>query len=195
MGWRCFCQSGRDNSCGKRFSQQFGTLPFGYDHKYVYSHFGYNLKATDLQAAIGCAQLNKLDDFTIARQRNWQRLYDGLKGLEKYFILPRATENSIPSWFGFLLTVRENVGFTRSEVIKYLEDNNIQTRMLFAGNLLRHPCFSQMQRENAGFRVVGELKNTDRVMNDTFWVGVYPGMNENMLDCIVKTIYEFCADK
>jgi CDP-6-deoxy-D-xylo-4-hexulose-3-dehydrase len=194
-GRDCFCSSGKDNTCGKRFTQQFGTLPFGYDHKYVYSHLGYNLKATDLQAAIGCAQLEKLDDFTAARRCNWQMLYDGLKDLEQYFILPKATLGSEPSWFGFLLTVKENAGFTRNKIVEHLEKNNIQTRMLFAGNLLRHPCFDQMREENQGFRVVGELKNTDKIMNDTFWVGVYPGMDEKKLGYIVRTIYGFLGLK
>lgn len=192
-GRDCSCPSGRDNACGKRFNQQFGTLPFGYDHKYVYSHFGYNLKATDLQAAIGCAQLDKLDGFIVARKSNWQKLYDGLKELEKYFILPHATPNSDPSWFGFLLTVREEANFTRQDIVTHLEKHGIQTRMLFAGNLLRHPCFDQLLRENAGFRIAGKLCNTDRIMNNTFWVGVYPGMSEKHLQYIISTIEQFCA--
>jgi CDP-6-deoxy-D-xylo-4-hexulose-3-dehydrase len=192
-GRDCFCPSGKDNTCGKRFSLQCGELPFGYDHKYVYSHFGYNLKATDLQASIGCAQLEKLEEFTAARRRNWQVLYDGLKNLDKYFILPQPTENSEPSWFGFLLTVKENAGFNRNEIVEYLEKNNIQTRMLFAGNLLRHPCFDQMRKENQGFRIVGDLKNTDNIMNSIFWVGVYPGMNEKLLDYIINTVHGFCV--
>lgn len=190
-GRDCFCPSGMDNSCGKRFTQQHGTLPFGYDHKYVYSHLGYNLKATDLQAAIGCVQLDKLEQFTAARKNNWQKLHDGLKSLGEYFILPKATENSDPSWFGFLLTVKEGVGFTRNEIVQYLEKNNIQTRMLFAGNLLRHPCFDQMREENQGFRVVGELINTDRVMNDTFWVGVYPGMKDQAVRYLIDQVNLF----
>lgn len=190
-GRDCFCPSGKDNTCGKRFSLQCGELPFGYDHKYVYSHFGYNLKATDLQAAIGCAQLDKLDAFTHARKNNWQKLHDALKNLDKYFILPQATENSDPSWFGFLLTVKDNAGFKRQDIIAHLENNNIQTRMLFAGNLIRHPCFDQMRQENTGFRVIGELKNTDKIMHDTFWVGVYPGMQAEQLDYIVASINDF----
>jgi len=190
-GRDCSCPSGKDNFCGKRFTQQFGTLPFGYDHKYVYSHFGYNLKATDLQAAIGCAQLDKVESFTKARQNNWQSLYAGLKDLEKCFILPHATANSEPSWFGFLLTVREDAGFSRQEIVAHLENSGIQTRMLFAGNLLRHPCFDQLRKEDAGFRVVGELKNTDKIMNHTFWVGVYPGLDVARLEYIVRTVKEF----
>lgn len=190
-GRECFCPSGKDNTCGKRFSLQCGELPFGYDHKYVYSHFGYNLKATDLQAAIGCVQLDKLDKFTTLRRQNWQKLYDGLKDLDKYFILPKATENSDPSWFGFLLTVKDNAGFKRQDIIAYLENSGIQTRMLFAGNLIRHPCFDQMRKENSGFRVVGDLKNTDKIMHDTFWVGVYPGMKNVQLNYIMNTVTLF----
>jgi CDP-6-deoxy-D-xylo-4-hexulose-3-dehydrase len=191
-GRDCSCSSGKDNTCGKRFSQQLGTLPSGYDHKYVYSHFGYNLKATDLQAAIGCAQLNKLDKFTKMRQNNWLRLFDGLKDLADIFILPKAAEKSDPSWFGFLLTLKENAGFLRKDIIDHLEGKNIQTRMLFAGNLLRHPCFDQYRAENTGFRVVGDLKNTDRIMNNTFWVGVYPGMKNEQIDFMVSEIRSFC---
>jgi CDP-6-deoxy-D-xylo-4-hexulose-3-dehydrase len=190
-GRDCWCASGRDNTCGKRFSQQFGELPFGYDHKYVYSHFGYNLKVTDMQAAIGCAQLEKLPEFIEARKRNWQRLRDGLLKLEDKFILPEPTPNSDPCWFGFLLTVRENAGFTRDEIVDHLEKNGIQTRMLFAGNLLKHPCFDEMRAKGEGFRVVGELKNTDMVMERTFWIGVYPGMTEEMVDYMVNIILNF----
>lgn len=190
-GRDCFCPSGKDNTCCKRFAQQFGTLPHGYDHKYVYSHFGYNLKATDLQAAIGCAQLEKLDDFIAARKRNWQKLRDDLKDLDKYFVLPNATKNSEPSWFGFLLTVKENAGFTRQEIVEHLEKNHVQTRMLFAGNLLRHPCFDQMRApgmSGGAYRVTGELINTDRIMNNTFWLGVYPGMSNDQTEYVVKVI-------
>lgn len=190
-GRDCYCPSGKDNTCGKRFSQQFGTLPFGYDHKYVYSHFGYNLKATDLQAAIGCEQMKKLDQFSAARRSNWRKLYNDLQELNKYFIFPKATKNSDPSWFGFLLTVKENAEFTRNEIVQYLEKHKIQTRMLFAGNLLRHPCFDQMRKNNEGYRVIGDLKNTDRITNDTFWVGVYPGMEEGHLNYIKNVIKQF----
>ncbi|SDN51037.1 CDP-6-deoxy-D-xylo-4-hexulose-3-dehydrase [Desulfonauticus submarinus] len=192
-GRDCWCASGRDNTCGKRFSQQFGELPFGYDHKYVYSHFGYNLKVTDMQAAIGCAQLEKLPDFIEARKANWQRLREGLSDLEDKFILPEPTPDSDPSWFGFLLTVRENAGFSRDEIVEHLEKNGVQTRMLFAGNLLKHPCFDEMRAKGEGFRVVGELKNTDMVMERTFWVGVYPGMTEEMMNYMVNIIRGFCG--
>lgn len=190
-GRDCWCPPGRDNSCGRRFTRQFGELPLGYDHKYVYSHFGYNLKVTDMQAAVGCAQLEKLPGFIEARKRNWKLLKEELKDLEDKFILPEGTENSDPSWFGFLLTVKEDAGFTRDQIVKYLEDNGIQTRMLFAGNLLKHPCFDEMRKTGEGFRVVGELKNTDIIMNRTFWVGVYPGMKKGMLEFIVEKIRRF----
>lgn len=187
-GRDCWCASGKDNTCGNRFGQQFGELPFGYDHKYVYSHFGYNLKVTDMQAAVGCAQLKKLPSFIAARKKNWQLLRNALNGLEDRFILPEATENSDPSWFGFLLTVREHSGLTRERIVNRLESKGIQTRMLFAGNLVKHPCFDEMRKEGKGYRVVEKLENTDRIMNDTFWVGVYPGMTEQMAEYIVKTI-------
>ena len=190
-GRDCFCPSGKDDTCGKRFKQQHGTLPHGYDHKYVYSHFGYNLKATDLQAAIGCAQLDKLDKFSIARKNNWKQLYDGLKDLNDYFVLPQATERSDPSWFGFLLTVKENANFSRHDIVTNLENNNIQTRMLFAGNLIRHPCFDQMREQKIGYRVVGDLKSTDRITNDTFWVGVYPGMRRAHIAYMIELIQGF----
>lgn len=192
-GRDCICPSGKDNTCRQRFNQQFGTLPFGYDHKYVYSHFGYNLKATDLQAAIGCVQLDKLNDFIAKRQYNWQRLYNGLKNLQEYFILPQPTPNGSPSWFGFLLTVKPNAGFGRDDIVAYLEKHNIQTRMLFSGNLIRHPCFDQLREKNNGYRQIGDLANTDRIMNDSFWVGVYPGMNDVQIDYMVKIIYEFVS--
>jgi len=191
-GRDCYCPSGKDDTCKHRFTQQFGELPVGYDHKYVYSHFGYNLKVTDMQAAIGCAQLEKLDGFVEARRKNWQYLYDNLKDLEEYFILPEAVENSKPSWFGFMLTVRPDAGFKRVDLVKYIESKNIQTRLLFSGNILKHPCFDEMRRTGEGYRVVGELTNTDIIMNDTFWIGVYPGMTPPMLEMMVKTIREFC---
>jgi CDP-6-deoxy-D-xylo-4-hexulose-3-dehydrase len=190
-GRDCWCPSGRDNTCGNRFTQQFGELPYGYDHKYVYSHFGYNLKVTDMQAAIGCAQLEKVPGFTEARKRNWQQLRDGLAGLEDYFVLPEATADSDPSWFGFLLTVREEAGFNREQIVNRLESKGIQTRMLFAGNIIKHPCFDEMRRAGTGFRVVGELTATDRIMRDTFWVGVYPGMTAEMLEFIIASITDF----
>lgn len=192
-GRDCWCPSGRDDTCGNRFAQQFGELPFGYDHKYVYSHFGYNLKLTDMQAAVGCAQMEKLPSFIAARKKNWNLLREGLSGLEDRFILPEPTENSDPSWFGFLLTVREGSGLSRSRIVNQLERKGIQTRMLFAGNLIKHPCFDEMRREERGFRVVGGLENTDRIMHDTFWVGVYPGMTEEMIDYMVKEIRTLCS--
>ncbi len=194
-GRDCWCASGHDNTCKKRFAQQFGELPHGYDHKYVYSHFGYNLKVTEMQAAIGCAQLEKLRAFVKARKRNWQVLRDGLSDLSRKFVLPEASERSDPSWFGFLLTVKENAGFTRDEIVRHLEKNAIQTRMLFAGNLIKHPCFDQMRLTRQGYRVVGNLTNTDRIMQDSFWVGVYPGMSEEMLAFILEQIRTFAAKK
>lgn len=190
-GRDCWCPSGKDNTCGNRFGQQFGELPFGYDHKYVYSHFGYNLKVTDMQAAIGCAQLEKLPGFIEARKRNWQMLREGLTNLSDSFIMPEPAENSDPSWFGFLLTVREDAGFSREEVVNHLESRGIQTRMLFAGNIIKHPCFDEMRKDQRGFRVVGNLENTDRIMKDTFWVGVYPGMNSSQIEYMIDTIKGF----
>jgi CDP-6-deoxy-D-xylo-4-hexulose-3-dehydrase len=176
-GRDCWCPPGVDDSCRKRHGQQFGELPFGYDHKYVFSHFGYNLKVTDMQAAVGLAQLGKLTKFTEARKKNFKALRDGLAKHADRLILPEATKGADPSWFGFLLTVREDAGFTREQIVAHLENHRIQTRMLFAGNLLRHPCFDGLRKAKKGYRVVGELKNTDRIMNDTFWVGVYPGID------------------
>jgi len=190
-GRDCWCPPGRDNTCRKRHSQQFGELPFGYDHKYVFSHFGYNLKVTDLQAAIGCAQLDKLSKFTEARKRNFQALSRGLERYADRLVLPEATKGADPSWFGFPVTVREEAGFTRDQMVSYLERNRIQTRMLFAGNLLRHPCFDSLRKSKAGFRVVGNLPNTDRIMNDTFWVGVYPGISGEMIGYMKKVFSGF----
>ena len=187
-GRDCSCPPGRDNLCGHRFDRQYGELPAGYDHKYVYSHFGYNLKATDMQAAIGCAQLDKFPSFVERRRHNFARLYEGLKGTEDKLILPEAQADSRPSWFGFLITCRE--GVDRNAVVRYLEEKGVQTRMLFAGNLTRHPCFDQMRAEGTGFRIVGSLENTDRIMRDTFWVGVYPGMTDAMIDHMARTIRE-----
>ncbi|WP_298439785.1 lipopolysaccharide biosynthesis protein RfbH [Geobacter sp.] len=190
-GRDCWCPSGRDNTCGNRFTQQFGELPYGYDHKYVYSHFGYNLKVTDMQAAIGCAQLEKLPEFVAARRRNWQLLRDGLEDLADRFVLPEATVDSDPSWFGFLLTVREGAGFTRDQVVAHLERKGIQTRMLFAGNLIKHSCFDEMRRSAQGYRVIDDLATTDRIMQHSFWIGVYPGMTEGMLGYMIDTIKGF----
>ena len=191
-GRDCWCPSGKDNTCGNRFGQQFGELPFGYDHKYVYSHFGYNLKATDMQAAIGCAQLEKLPGFIETRKHNWKLLREGLAVLEDKLILPEAAENSDPSWFGFLLTVRGESGLTRDKLVNQLEAKGIQTRMLFAGNLIKHPCFDEMRREGRGYRIVGELIMTERIMNNTFWIGVYPGMKEDMLSYMISEIKASC---
>lgn len=187
-GRDCVCPSGRDNLCGHRFDRQYGELPLGYDHKYVYSHFGYNLKATDLQAAIGCAQLEKFPSFVERRRHNFDRLRAALADCEDKLILPEPCDNSRPSWFGFLITCKE--GVDRNAVVQYVESKGVQTRMLFAGNLTKHPCFDQMRAEGTGFRVVGDLTNTDRIMNDTFWVGVYPGMTDEMIDYMAKTIKE-----
>ncbi len=187
-GRDCVCPSGHDNLCGHRFDRQYGQLPLGYDHKYVYSHFGYNLKATDMQAAIGCAQLDKFPGFVERRRHNFDRLYEGLKGTKDKLILPQAAQNSRPSWFGFLITCRE--GTDRNSVVRYIESQGIQTRMLFAGNLTKHPCFDQMREEQKGYRVVGSLQVTDRIMRDTFWVGVYPGMTDEMIDRMARVIRE-----
>jgi len=185
-GRDCYCPSGKDNTCRKRFTQKFGELPAGYDHKYVYSHFGYNLKVTDMQAAIGCAQLDKLPEFIEKRKNNWSLLKEKLSHLSDKYILPESSRNSDPSWFGFLLTVKE--GVKRSEVVNRLEENGVQTRMLFAGNIIKHPCFNEMRKEKKGFRVVGNLKNTDRIVEDTFWIGVYPGLTEEMISCMAELL-------
>lgn len=187
-GRDCICAPGQDNLCNHRFDKQYGELPLGYDHKYVYSHFGYNLKATDMQAAIGCAQLEKFPSFVERRIYNFNRLQEGLKGLEDKLILPEACENSTPSWFGFMITCKE--GIDRNKLVQHLEENGVQTRMLFAGNLIKHPCFDEMRRTGEGYRVVGELTNTDRIMRDTFWIGVYPGMTDEMIDYMAKMIKE-----
>lgn len=188
-GRDCTCASGQDNMCGHRFDRQYGELPLGYDHKYVYSHFGYNLKATDLQAAVGCAQLEKLPLFTQARIKNFEYLLKELQDVKDYLELPKACEGSIPSWFGFIMTCK--VGIERNNLVQYLEKQGIQTRMLFAGNLLRHPCFNEMRVNKEGYRVIGELRNTDRIMNDTFWIGLYPGMNEDMLGYMAEVIKKY----
>jgi CDP-6-deoxy-D-xylo-4-hexulose-3-dehydrase len=185
-GRDCWCEPGHDNTCGKRFGWQLGSLPFGYDHKYIYSHIGYNLKATDMQAAIGVEQLKKLPSFIKARKKNFKLLYEGIKKYEKYFILPETEPRADPSWFGFLITVRKDVGFTRDEIVKYLEDNKIATRMLFAGNITRHPSF-----ENINYRVFEGLKSTDFIMNNTFWLGVYPGFTNKIINYILEKFGEF----
>ena len=187
-GRDCVCPSGHDNFCGHRFDGQYGELPKGYDHKYVYSHFGYNLKVTDMQAAVGCAQLKKFPGFVERRRHNFDRMLAGLQPVADKLILPEPCENSRPSWFGFLLTCKE--GVDRKKVVKYIEEHGVQTRMLFAGNLTKHPCFDEMRATGDGYRIVGSLDNTDRIMNDTFWVGVYPGMTDEKIDYMVRTIKE-----
>lgn len=189
-GRDCVCPSGRDNLCGHRFDRQYGELPLGYDHKYVYSHFGYNLKATDLQAAIGCAQLEKFPSFVERRRHNFELLKGNLLSLdpqiEEKLILPQACENSNPSWFGFMITCKD--GVSRNALVQKLEEQKIQTRMLFAGNLTKHPCFDEMRASGEGYRVVGSLDNTDRIMRDTFWIGVYPGMTDSMIGYMAENI-------
>ena len=192
-GRDCWCPSGKDNTCGKRFEHQLGELPLGYDHKYTYSHFGYNLKASDLQAAIGCAQLDKLTEFCDLRRRNYCLLREGLQPFGDRFVFVDPTPGSDPAWFGFLMIVREDAGFSRKEVVNYLESQLIQTRMLFAGNITKHPCFDIMRKEQRGYRVVGELVNTNRLMEDAFWIGVYPGMTAEMIGFVVEEITKFCG--
>ena len=187
-GRDCICPSGYDNLCGHRFDGQSGELPLGYDHKYVYSHFGYNLKATDMQAAIGCAQLEKFPSFVEKRRKNFLKLYHGLQEVQDKLILPVAQEGSNPSWFGFAMTCRKET--ERKKVISYIESHGVQTRMLFAGNLIKHPCFDEMRKEKEGYRVVGSLQNTERIMQDTFWVGVYPGMTDEMMEYMIRVIRE-----
>lgn len=187
-GRDCVCASGQDNLCGHRFDKQYGELPLGYDHKYVYSHFGYNLKATDMQAAVGCAQLKKFPSFVERRRHNFDRLHKALESVQDKIILPTPCEGSNPSWFGFLMTLQD--GIDRNKVVPYIESKGIQTRMLFAGNLTKHPCFDQMRASGTGYRVVGNLENTDKIMNQSFWVGVYPGMTDEMIDYMAKTIIE-----
>ena len=188
-GRDCICPSGRDNFCGHRFDGQHGELPSGYDHKYVYSHFGYNLKVTDLQAAIGCEQLKKFPSFIERRRHNWTRLHQALECVKDKLILPEPAENSEPSWFGFLISVRPESGLDRNRITRYIEDHNVQTRLLFSGNLIRHPCFDQI-RGTDRYRVVGNLEVTDFVMNNSFWIGVYPGMTDEMIDYMAKVIIE-----
>ena len=187
-GRDCICPSGKDNLCGHRFDRQYGQLPLGYDHKYVYSHFGYNLKATDMQAAIGCAQLEKFPGFAKKRRHNFFFLYRALEETQEKLILPEACPNSDPSWFGFLITCKE--GTDRTKLVQAIEEKGVQTRMLFAGNLTKHPCFDQMRESGAGYRIAGNLDVTDRIMKDSFWVGVYPGMTDEMLSYMAKAIRE-----
>lgn len=185
-GRDCICPPGKDNICGHRFDKQYGELPLGYDHKYVYSHFGYNLKVTDMQAAVGVAQLKKFPSFIERRRYNFNRLYEGLSCLQDKLILPQPCPNSRPSWFGFLITCRS--GVNRNKLVTYIERKGIQTRTLFAGNLIKHPCFDELRKNKQGYRVIGSLKNTDRIMNDTFWIGVYPGMTDEKIDYMIRII-------
>ena len=194
-GRDCVCPSGVDNTCNHRYDGTYGELPKGYDHKYVYSHFGYNLKATDLQAAIGVAQLDKIDKFVEKRRENFNTLYKLLEeaGMEEYFILPKATKDTKPSWFAFILTLNDSAkekGLTREKVVRYIESKNVQTRMLFAGNIVKQPCFNDLRNDKESYRVIGDLKNTDKIMNDTFLVGVYPGLTEDRIKYMAKVIIE-----
>ncbi len=190
-GRDCHCKTGEDNLCGNRFTGQYGELPYGYDHKYVFSQFGYNLKATEMQAAIGIAQLKKLPGFVKKRRENWQTLYQGLKPLESALLLPETLPNSVHSPFGFILSVKPGAGFDRAGITAYLEEKNIQTRTLFAGNIVKHPCFDEMRKEKRGYRVVGEMTGTDEIMFNTFWIGVYPGLSDAQIDFMIKTITEY----
>ena len=192
-GRDCWCESGIDNTCGKRFDMSFGSLPKGYDHKYVYSHFGFNLKVSDMQAAVGVAQLEKFPTFVEKRKENFQKLYDGLKDISEFILLEKQP-NSDPSWFGFMMTLKDDVNFTRNEIVEFLENNKIQTRNLFAGNMLRHPMFDDMTI-NTDYRVVGELPNTDKIMNDAFWIGLYPGMGDDAINYMIKMIKLFVQTK
>lgn len=187
-GRDCICPSGRDNMCNHRFDKQYGELEIGYDHKYVYSHLGYNLKATDLQAAIGCAQIDKVDAFVEKRKKHFELLKEKLRCIEEKIILPEKCPESEPSWFGFLITCRE--GLNRTDVVKYIEENKVQSRMLFAGNIIKHPCFDEMRKTGEGYRVVGELTNTDTITNKTFWVGVYPGLSEEKITYMANVIID-----
>lgn len=187
-GRDCICPPGKDNTCNHRFDRKYGRLPLGFDHKYVYSHFGYNLKVTDMQAAIGCAQLLKLPDFVEKRRRNFQLLHENLTPLSEKIILPEASPNSKPSWFGFLITCRESVD--KNHFVNQLESRGVQTRSLFAGNLLLHPCFDNMKKSGEGYRVIGNLEKTNQIMNKTFWVGVSPGISEQMINYISKSMFQ-----
>ena len=193
-GRDCWCAPGSDNSCGKRFEWQLGTLPYGYDHKYTFSEFGYNLKITDMQAAIGVAQLKKLPQFIEARRINHKKLYDGLKKYANKTILPEAQKNSEPSWFGFLIILKEDSDLIRTEIMKKLEECKIQSRLLFAGNIVRQPVFNEFRDNRRGYRIIGDLTNTDKVMNNSFWVGVYPGMNEEKINYMINKISELLEE-
>ncbi|MBQ8999236.1 MAG: lipopolysaccharide biosynthesis protein RfbH, partial [Clostridium sp.] len=188
-GRDCYCKSGVDNTCKHRFSRKFGDMPIGYDHKYIYSHWGYNLKMTEMQGAIGCAQVKKIDKFRTRRIENWNRLKEGLSDLKDYFILPEPYKESIPSWFGFMLTIK-NDSIDRVSLLKYLEEKNIQTRLLFAGNITRQPLFEGLI-ENTDYRIIGSLKNTDVITEKSLWLGVYPGLTDEMIDYMIKSIKEY----
>lgn len=190
-GRDCWCDPGKDNTCTKRFDGQFGALPKGYDHKYVYSHFGFNLKVTEMQAAIGLAQLKKLPGFITRRKENWQMLRSGLSDLAEWLVLPEPEAASDPSWFGFLLTVKEQAGFSREQLVRHLEAKGVQTRMLFAGNMIKQPCFDELRESGQGYRVVGDLSVTDTIMNSTFWIGVYPGLTRDMIAYMIEQIQSF----
>lgn len=190
-GRDCYCRPGEDNTCKHRYSHRFGELPEGYDHKYVYSHFGFNLKATDMQAAIGCAQIEKLPDFIDKRRHNWEMLYSELEAVRDVILLPEPEVDSIPSWFGFIITVNKDAGFSRNELAVHLESRNIQTRNLFAGNFIKQPCFDTMRSSGYGFKVSGTLENTDRVMNSSLWLGVYPGLTQDMIKYMAKSIRDY----
>jgi CDP-6-deoxy-D-xylo-4-hexulose-3-dehydrase len=190
-GRDCWCEPGKDNTCGKRFDwDNMGDLPCGYDHKYIYSHVGYNLKVTDMQAAVGCSQLKKVPQFVTARRANFAALKEGLKELEEFFLLPEATPDSDPSWFGFPILVKTGSPFDRNELVRHLDARKIGTRLLFGGNLTRQPAYKDIP-----FRIVGDLSNTDRIMHNVFWVGVFPGIDRSRLDYMLETIKEFVANK
>jgi len=191
-GRDCYCPPGKDNTCGRRFTQQFGNLPFGYDHKYVYSHLGYNLKATEMQAAIGVAQIDKLPDFIRKRKENFDLIHKNLKKYKDIFIFPQPQNKSEPSWFGYLITLKDGVKYKRNELINHLEKDNIQTRLLFSGNIIRQPVF-QYLKIGRDYKVIGELKNTDKIMNDSFWLGVYPGLSKKEIFFILESIYKFLS--
>jgi len=191
-GRDCWCESGVDNTCGVRFCKEFNNLPKGYDHKYVYSHFGFNLKVTDMQAAIGLAQLDKLPDFIESRKKNFKKLYEGLKDIEE-FLYMKAQENSIPSWFGFIITLKDDIGFNRNDIVEHLEFSGIQTRNLFAGNIIKHPMFETMIL-NKDYRIINKLTNTDKVMNNSFWIGVYPGLTHKQIEYIIYEIKFFLEE-
>ncbi|MEX1307785.1 MAG: DegT/DnrJ/EryC1/StrS family aminotransferase, partial [Eubacteriales bacterium] len=190
-GRDCHCKTGEDNLCGQRFTGQYGELPYGYDHKYVFSQFGYNLKATEMQAAIGIEQLKKLPGFVEKRRENWNTIYEGLKPLAHALLLPEILPDAKHSPFGLVLSVKPEAGFDRNGITAHLESKNIQTRTLFAGNIIKHPCFDEMRKEKRGYREVGDMTATDAIMFNTFWIGVYPGLSKAQIDYMIKTITEY----